>query len=244
MVKCALHIHSKYSHDGQLSLAEIAAVYGNAGFQVVCLAEHSQDLSVQRIEMMKREAEYLSGKDFLLIVGIEYSCDYGLHIVGVGCEMPLEDSYPVLVANQIRAAGCFSVLAHPRRYSWQIDTELAKSIDAVEIWNVRYDGKYLPLWQSLRGLNGMRIVNPNLLAIAGDDFHGMGGYYPLTVKMDVDSLCRKNILRALIAGRYTIESKWFNSSAETRICAFSFLPLRVCRMAIDGVKRIRSIVRR
>jgi len=240
LVKGALHIHSQFSHDGQLSLAAIAQLYRAHGFQFVCITEHSEDMDEPRIVALRKESESLSGADFLMVAGIEYSCKDALHIVGVGCERVLDTSDAVRLVSDIRAAGAFAVLAHPRRIRWNCAPDLAAVLNAVEVWNVRYDGKYLPSPQALGFFNRMKALNPKLLAAAGDDFHSLGGFYPLSLHMSVNSLDRESILKELIGGRYRIASQCFHVSAVSSFSPCALAYFRTLRLPLNCAKALRN----
>jgi len=67
LIKGALHIHSLASNDGQLSLPRIADLYRGRDFQFICIAEHSEDMTEQKIAMSRQKAEYLSDDGFCII---------------------------------------------------------------------------------------------------------------------------------------------------------------------------------
>jgi hypothetical protein len=240
LIKGALHIHSLASNDGQLSLPRIAVLYRNRGFQFICIAEHCEDMTEHKIAMLRQKAESLSSRDFCIIGGIEYSCKDKLHIVGVGCERLLDTSNPVRLVRDIRAAGAFAVLAHPRRIRWNCSPDLGAVLNAVEVWNVRYDGKYLPSPRALDFFNRMKARNPKLLAAVGDDLHGVRGFYPLSIHMSVDSLDRESILRELVWGRYQISSSSFRASAVSRFSPGVLTCYRALRLPLDCAKSLRD----
>jgi hypothetical protein len=240
LVKGALHIHSLASNDGELSLPGIADLYRSRGFQFICMAEHSEDMTEQKIAMSRQKAEYLSGPDFCIIGGIEYSCKDKLHIVGLGCERLLDQSNPVRLVRDIRAAGGFAVLAHPRRVRWNCSPDLAGVLNAVEVWNVRYDGKYLPCPQAMDFFNRMKVLNPKLLAAVGDDLHGLGGFYPLSIHLSVASLDRESVLRELIGGRYHIGSPSFRASARSSFSSGACAYFRALHVPLECAKLLRD----
>ena len=242
-VKGALHIHSQASHDGKMSLPIIAELYRDHGFQFICITEHSEDMTEGKIATLRQEAEYLSGDHFRVIAGIEYSCKDALHIAGIGCEQILDTCDPVRLVQDIRALGGFSVLAHPCRIGWNCSPELVANLNAVEIWNVRYDGKYLPSPKALEFFNRMKALNPKLLAAAGDDLHGRGGFYPIGIQMTVNTLDRKSILGELIHGRHEIGSTGFHAAATSDFSAGDLAFLRALRVPLDCAKSLRDKIR-
>jgi hypothetical protein len=239
-IKGALHVHSQASHDGVLSLPRIADLYRSRGFQFICIAEHSEDMTDGKLTELRLESESLSDGDFRMIAGIEYSCKDALHIVGVGCEQLLDTSDPVRLAQNIHSTGGFSILAHPRRIRWCCSPELAANLNAVEVWNVRYDGKYLPAPRALEFFNQMKALNPKLLAAVGDDFHGLGGCYPLGIHMSVNSIDRESILTELMNGRYQLGSLGFRVDAKSSFSPGHLALFRALHMPLSCVKSLRD----
>ena len=75
-----VHVHSLASHDGEVSLPRIADLYRSRGFQFICIAEHSDDMTEHKVAMSREKAEHLTGADFRIVGGIEYSCSgYAAH---------------------------------------------------------------------------------------------------------------------------------------------------------------------
>jgi predicted metal-dependent phosphoesterase TrpH len=240
LIKGALHIHTEFSHDGKLSLASVADLYRGRGFQFVCITEHSQDMDERKVMALRQQAESLSGPSFIIIPGIEYSCKDALHIVGIGCDRLLDTFDPVRLVRKIRGGGCFAILAHPRRIYWDCSPDLASNLNAVEVWNVRYDGKYLPSPQALEFFNRMKLMNPKLLAAVGDDFHALGGCYPLNCHMSVNSLDRESILNALIHGQYEIGSLSYRVPASSGFSPRALACFRALRLPLDCAKAVRD----
>lgn len=239
-IKGAIHIHTLASHDGELSLSQITDHYRSRGFQFICITEHSQDMTESKIRMLRQESESLSGENFCVLAGIEYSCKDALHIVGVGCLQLLDTSDPVHLVQNIRSAGGFSVLAHPKRIHWRCSPELAANLNAMEVWNVRYDGKYLPSPHALEFFNQMKVLNPGLLAAVGDDLHALRGSYPLAFHMSVGSLNRESILKELKNGRYQIRSMGFHAAAKTNFSPGVLASYKALRIPLNLAKSLRD----
>ena len=176
LVKGALHIHSLASNDGELSLPRIADLYRSRGFQFICLAEHSDDMTEHKVAMSRQKAEHLTGADFCIVGGIEYSCRDKLHIVGVGCERSLTHriqcarcatSVPreALRSSLIRAG--FAGIVPP---AWRLFSTQWKSGMSVTTAST------CPARRPWDFFNRMKVLNPKLLAAVGDDLHGSGGF--------------------------------------------------------------------
>ena len=125
---CELHAHSRWS-DGDLELTELVDLYGQAGFDVLCVTDHvvRNDPShvhagnhAAYVEAIAAEAERARERYGLLVLpGLELTDDHddprraahavavGLHVY-VGLEHGLD---PAL--REARAAGAALIAAHP-----------------------------------------------------------------------------------------------------------------------------------
>lgn len=243
-IKAALHVHSTLSHDGTLTLAKLAELYRDRGYQLVAMGEHSQDMDREKIAHLIGECATHSGPGFLMLPGIEFSCrPEGLHILGIGATELAEDGDPVRVAAHVRASGGFCVLAHPSRQRWQHSRELVATIDAAEIWNIAYDGKFLPQTQALSQFRKMQAVNPGLLALAGHDLHRTVGYYDLGVLLEVESLTREQVFGALRRGSYRVSSRFFASDARGTASLPSKLSLGLFGGVLHAARKMRKRMR-
>ncbi|MGE5112080.1 MAG: hypothetical protein ACM3JB_14555, partial [Acidobacteriaceae bacterium] len=121
---------------------------------------------------------------------------------------------PLRVAQHIRANDGFGILAHPTRLGWAFSPKLWDTVHAVEVWNVGYDGKYLPAKDAVGRFHELRTNHPHLLAVASHDLHQPGGYYDVTVEMEVETLSRGAILARLHEGQYQIASRWFHCKSN------------------------------
>lgn len=83
-----LHMHSKYSDDGQFTPKELVNQCHQAGIKIMAIADHN---SVQAID---EEVKYCQELDILCIPAIEIDCtfqDVNLHVVGYGIDYHQED---------------------------------------------------------------------------------------------------------------------------------------------------------
>jgi hypothetical protein len=224
-LKGALHVHSTLSHDGTMSIAELADWYRSRGYDFFALGEHSQDMDAERIRQMEEESAQHSDNRFLIIPGLEYSCRGGIHLFSLGSTLEILDVDPVAVANQTRRTGAFVILAHPSRMKWNFPVEVIKAVNAAELWNVGYDGKYLPPFGALSAFRRMHEVNPELLAIGGQDLHRRRGFYDLAVTVQASGLDSLAILSSMHAGDYEVTSRFFRFSPHAR-----FSPVKVASL--------------
>jgi len=115
---CELHAHSTWS-DGELSLRELADLYGQESFDVLCVTDHVGRTGWEdprwRVRNPALFAEYLHAIEveshrallaygLLLIPGLELTYDD---------EDPLRAAHAVAIGLRTRAAGAALIAAHP-----------------------------------------------------------------------------------------------------------------------------------
>jgi len=207
-------VHSTLSHDGKLAIAEVAELYRGHGFDFVAMGEHSQDMTPDRTATLIAECAAHSGSDFLIIPGVEFTCNNGMHILGIGVTAPEPESTPTRVAAHIRQHGGYSVLAHPCRFGWKCLPEIVAAVDAVEIWNIGYDGKFLPAPGLRNNLARFRAMNPKLHGIASHDLHRREAFYDVGVELEASALDGEAIVAGLRRGDFINASRFFTTGAS------------------------------
>jgi hypothetical protein len=239
-IRGALHIHSTLSRDGTMAVPELAAYFKEKGYHFLAMSEHAEDMTVAKVETLIEQSAAASSADFCVIAGVEFAVTKQIHIVGVGVTKLLPLESPVYVAEQIRALGGISILAHPKRMGWDCPTEVAKAVDAAEIWNINYDGKFLPSAKALPAFQRMRQANPKLLAIACHDFHRKASFYGIGVEMDVPALAREPIFQNLRSGAYRVRSTFFNCESDGRVSATGAALVRHVSGQLEKMRKARS----
>ena len=239
--KGALHIHSQLSHDGTLTIAELASWYRGKGYQFLAMGEHAEDLNVAKVQALVDESARNSDDKFCVLPGIEFAVTRHMHIVGLGVTRLIPPNDPVTVVHEIHQQGGFAILAHPMRIGWQCAADVLQAIDAAEIWNVGYDGKYLPSPVALSGFRGMQQLNPNLLAVASHDFHRTASYYDLGIEMEVALLSREPILQNLQNGRYVNRSRFFRADARARVSPIRAGLLNIISRQLRHIRNVRAL---
>lgn len=239
-IRGALHIHSTLSRDGTMTIADLAAYFKDKGYHFLAMGEHAEDMTEAKVQTLIEQSAAASSADFCVIAGVEFAVTKQIHIVGVGVTklIPLES--PVYVAEQIRALGGISILAHPKRMGWECPPEVAQAVDAAEIWNINYDGKFLPSAKAIPAFERMRQANPRLLAIACHDFHRKASFYGVGVEMDVPSLTREAIFQSLKNGAYRVRSTFFNCGPDGRVSATNAALVRHVSGRLEKMRKARS----
>jgi hypothetical protein len=133
-----------------------------------------------------------------------------------------------------------SILAHPKRLGWECPAEVLAAVDAAEIWNVGYDGKYLPSAKALPAFARMREANPRLLAIASHDFHRAASFYDVAIELDVPLLAPGPILQTLKRGDYRVRSAFFNCDQYGHASAIGAALARHVSGRLEQIRRARA----
>src|ERR1700730_5731717 len=201
-IRGALHIHSKLSRDGTMTIAELARWYKRNGYQFLAMGEHAEDLDQAKVQALREQSIEHSNDAFCVIPGIEFAGNGDIHVVGIGVARLISEQNPTAIAEQIHEQGGLAILAHPKRIGWECPADVLRAVHAAEIWNVGYDGKYLPSPIALRGFRRMRQTNARLLAVVSHDFHRTASFYDVAIETDVAVLTPGEILRNLQRGCY------------------------------------------
>ena len=236
----AIHMHSTFSHDGTLTVAELAGLYRRNNYQFIAITEHAEDLDEESVERLLEQCRDNSSHGFCVIPGAEFSCG-DFHILGIGAVTAARQHDAFAAIETIHALNGIAVLAHPKRFGWRCPVEILQAVDAVEIWNVGYDGKFLPSAKALGEFAAMRRVNPGLLAVAGHDLHRWDSFYDVAMQTDTPSLSADSILECLHRGRYEMRSRFFHAGAQAQVSRGRATCLRLLSKQLGHVRRARSL---
>jgi hypothetical protein len=210
----------------------------------VAIGEHSQDMDDRRINVLIDECAANSDPSFRMIPGIEFTCDNGMHILGVGVTQLSELRSPVEIAGHIRREQGYGVLAHPTRFGWKCDPEILRAVDAAEIWNVGYDGKYVPSVDAARNFAMLRQANPELHAIASHDLHFREAFYNVAVEMELPELTTAAVISSLRAGEYRNVSSLFRLQPQATYAGPRTTWLRLVGHQRDRFRKVRAMILR
>jgi len=239
-IKGALHVHSTLSRDGTMTVAELARYFQQKGYQFIAMGEHAEDLDEAKVEALREQSAANSTDRFCVIPGIEFAVTPQIHIVGIGVVNLIRLENPVYVAAQMRHQGGMSILAHPKRLGWDCPPDVSLAVDAAEIWNVGYDGKYLPSAKALPAFERMRQINPQLLAVASHDFHRTASFYDVAIEMDAPTVSPERILQNLQRGAYRVRSAFFNCDSQGHASAAGAALVRHVSGQLEKMRKARS----
>jgi len=171
-MKALLHAHSNYSYDGEPPLEDLAAWGASRGLSAVLLSEHTNDFDREKMSRFVAHCDALAGKQCRLVPGLEFAVRGGFHLLGFSIRAfePIVD--PVAAVRFIHEQGGLAVLAHPARYRgvWPDDAMLAL-LDGIEVWNARYDGRFVPSERVFAASEAVIARQPHLARYCGQDLH-------------------------------------------------------------------------
>ena len=196
------HVHSTYSFDGKSTLQDLANFLRLRNVNFVLLSEHVESLDPERLQKFIADCRRYSSDNFLLIPGVEIDALNALFydVQAVPSWENNED-----LARQFSASGAMVVVSHPVKIKANIPEITEATVEGVEIWNSRHDGKLAPnsriihFWRSL----GTRL-HRELLPLCGIDFHSEDDFIPLALDLSCERLRGQEIMTAIRAGQYTI----------------------------------------
>ena len=243
-IKGALHVHSTLSRDGTMAIPDLVQWYRRNHYQFLALGEHAEDLVETKMQVLRQQSAENSTSQFCVIPGLEFVCSSDIHILGIGAGNLISEKDPLSVIQEVHEQGGFAVLAHPKRIGWECPRNVLLALDAVEIWNVAYDGKYLPSAQAVTGFRRMKQINDKLLGVASHDFHRTGSFYDVAIEMDLAVLSPDAILRSLREGCYGIRSLFFRADPHVRFSWCEAVCLRLMSWQLSNLRNARLFVLR
>jgi len=240
-LKGAAHIHTSVSYDGIMSVEEISFFFKKKKFDFVLITEHSENVSNGVMNKLIDECKRFSSSEFLIIPGLEFRCRDDLHILGFGINKTLESDDPLKVIHHISQQGGVAVLAHPTKKNYALDGMCIEELDGVEIWNLAYDGKFLPQAKSIRMFKKLTKQNPDLKPFASMDLHRKESYYDIAIKIERNTLNQNQILKDLKKGKFTLESPFFKIKPGIRISWASLLIIFAFRKVLNLARKLRDL---
>lgn len=184
-VRAAVHVHSEWSYDAHLSLAELAAMFRRKGYAAVFMCEHDRGFSAERFAAYQAACEEASMGGVCFVPGIEYADPEDRVHVPVWGPVPfLGEAVPTAdLLRAVAAHGGVAVLAHPvRRDAWQvIDPAWLPLFAGIEFWTRKWDG-----WAP----NPIAIdaaVRGELVPVGSLDLHTRRQMFPLAMELALEA---------------------------------------------------------
>lgn len=188
-----LHIHSAASHDGRMTLAEIAEAAKEAGLDGVAVCDHDVVLT-----------EVPDDLGVLVIPGAEFSTEHG-HLLGLFLTAPIEHRSFAETVAAIHAQGGLAVLAHPFERSRDAERlePLAPLLDGIEVFNGRADRKIPDANARAQAF----AANHNLRPFAGSDAHVLREIGNGTVTIEAEDRTLGAVKTALMTSAVTVHGR-------------------------------------
>jgi hypothetical protein len=201
MLKGAMHVHSTHS-DGEFSIPELRAIFLAEGCSFVCMSDHAEYFDDTSIQAYIQELNDQSDEKLHFVMGLEYGCDGGMHILGYGARLLASTTDPQEVIHHIDSHGGVSVIAHPKDefFPWIESFDILPH--GIETWNSKYDGRYAPRPATFALLQRLKAINPAIYAFYGQDLHWRKQFRGLLVELEAKSAEPEAVLAALAGGRY------------------------------------------
>ena len=198
-IRAWAHLHSVASRDADVTHEEIRAAAIRRGVRAVLMTEHQEALTGKGVAVAASRCRDLSDHQLVMVPGLEVSSAERWHVLGFGLERPVKAGPAVEIAERMRDAGAYPVLAHPCRYKPGWERSIV-AIGAVEVWNRHYDGRIAPRPELVRAAEKAEGAR----ATFGLDAHGAeaftGSLPEMLIRASVPAV--DEVLRALRAGDF------------------------------------------
>jgi hypothetical protein len=197
-----IHIHTTYSHDGTLSLANFVNLVKDKRYDFIILTEHAEDFDDKKMQNLVSECSQATHEEFLVIPGLEFNIRDEIHILGIGINTNLQERDPELLIRKIHDINGIAILAHTADYKKSVPYAQLKDVDCIEIWNPRYGERLSPSLKSVKILHEFRKMKKTYCASGGLDLHKIQDFVPLYQLVFSERLTQKDILNSLKLGEF------------------------------------------
>jgi predicted metal-dependent phosphoesterase TrpH len=240
--KGIIHVHSDFSYDGQHSLEEIAQFGREREYSFIGMSEHSNTFNKNKMLAYIKKCSMLSCPDLIMIPGIEFKCENNLHIIGLGIESFSVSEDPIEIIQFIQKQNGVAIIAHPSRYNYKIPFELINRADGIEVWNVVYDGRFVPNNCSLNLVRKSRKNNISILAFGGLDLHRIAKQINVEITLYSEELKSDSLIHALKEGCFRISNSYFNFGSRDDIKWMQLAEIYLLRHMYISARKIRNLI--
>jgi hypothetical protein len=227
--KGIIHVHSNFSSDGQHSLKEIVHFGKKRGYNFIGMSEHSDTFDKDKMSGYVKKCQMLSDSDLLIIPGLEFTCEDNIHIIGLGIEDYIDSKNTLKVISFIHQQNGIAIIAHPSRNDYKISPELVRMVDGIEVWNILYDGRFVPNIHSLNFIRKLRKENSSILALGGQDLHRITNHINVEIILSCKELNKTVILSALKKGDFKISNSYFQLDSRREIGWLKLMQIHMTR---------------
>lgn len=207
MLLCDFHIHTQFS-DGALLLENVISLYGQNGFDAICISDHildeqtlltcqakGRDPKGMRMDQFDQYLHHLWEQarkawekyNMLVIPGTELTNNTnGYHILAIDIKKPIEPGLPVeQIIDEIHRQGGVAIAPHPHRGALQGNQELMYLWDHHEAYAKLFDAWEVANRDDIFNVVGLKKFN----YIANSDFHEARHLYSWKTLLQ----CNKNV---------------------------------------------------
>jgi hypothetical protein len=229
-VRAAFHVHSEWSYDAEIPLAELAALFRSKRYDAVFMCEHDRGFSPARFDSYRRACADASSAGALLVPGIEYADPKDrVHVPVWGEQAFLGEGLPTTrLLEAVRDCGGAAVLAHPvRRDAWAIvDPAWFELLTGLETWTRKWDG-----WAPNRAAANVAAAN-GLVAVAALDLHQRHQLFPLAMELEAEAPVNVESCVAAFRNR-----RCRPLIGRLPAAAFASGSLGACAARVEGIRR-------
>ena len=169
---------------------------------LVCGILYALGVTGEAYQEFAAKCRQLSDSNFVVLPGIEFRCEEGIEIAGVGLWEFMEGERVTTIVPQIRSRGGYAIWVHPKKRGYKFDRLL--DCDAVEVLNAKVDGAIAPDFDLLdRTCNASELRGGlSRHVIFGLDLHNLEQPRDVWIECAIKKLEPDEILESLRAGRY------------------------------------------
>jgi hypothetical protein len=234
-----IHVHSAYSHDSKDSLPVLREFALARGLRFVGLTDHAEDFDEGRFAAYRAECASLSDASVTLIPGLEFRFEglTGLHLLALGLSRWMEPRKPVDFMSLAQGNARLTIAAHPALFKYKAPDEVWAGIDAVEVWNAKYNTRYLPDPRAIRLLHEVRKTRPEIVGTVGLDQHDASNDRRTRVIVDAAAA---DPLAEIRAGRFQNRGLRFSFGPTVEWPPYGLPLLEATRFVFDRVERAQE----
>lgn len=176
-----VHAHTTRSFDGQLSYPELKDFLQKQGLSFICVTEHIEGLDQAQIDTIIDECRTNSDDNFLFIPGIEMDCFF-ICFLGIS-HVIVDFSDNRAVFHSLSKSARMCIFSHPIKARYKYPQWLIDQCDGVEVLNTKHDGEHYLRPQSEKLFREISKTRPQIVAVAGMDFHNRKNYTPIRLRL-------------------------------------------------------------
>ena len=234
-----VHVHSAYSHDSRDSLPRLREFALERGLRFVGLTDHAEDFDADRFAAYRAECASLSDATVALIPGLEFRFEghTGLHLLALGLTRWMVPATPADFIRETRGVTGLTIAAHPVLFKYTAPAEVLAGIDAIEVWNAKYNTRFLPDPRAIRLLHEVRRTRPEVVATVGLDQHDAANDRRTRIVID-DAAAMP--LAEIRGGRFQNEGLRLSFGPAVQWPPYGLPLLTVTRWMFDHVERAQE----